>query len=330
MEVDNKKNNFNPKVHIVIVNYNCWSYTVACISSILKSTYTNSHILIVDNQSSDNSILEIEKWATKNQIFHKTVSGNQEKLEAHLTIETPLITIINSSENKGFGAGNNIALKPLLKTSKNEFIWLLNPDTEVEPSVLQDMVDIAAKKRKTIIGNLIYYFNDRDNIMYYGGFKVKKWIHGIIDVKKEEDKAKIDAIAGASLFTNISTFRDLGVLPENYFMYWEETDFCTNAKRKGYDFDINVKSKIFDHVGVTSKTNFLREYLYLLNGLKYYKKYHPLKLITILLSTLAKFVKALFFDDKTKTKAIYFAHIDFFKLLLGNNINVKERIKNNS
>ena len=94
--------------------------------------------------------------------------------------------------------------------------------------------------------------------------------------------------------------------------------------------EVNSKSKIFDHVGATSNSNFLREYLYILNGLRYYKKYHQNRLTLILFSTLAKLIKALFFFDKIKLKALYYGHVDFFKVLKGENIDIKKRIKNNS
>jgi len=315
----------NNSIYIIIVNFNCWKYTIACISSLLESTNTNFNVFIVDNNSTDNSVDEIHNWSNKKLISNAVVKP--EAFISYLNSKLPVITIVNSSENNGFGAGNNIILKPLLETQYNGFTWLLNPDTEVEPKVLEDTLAIALNKERIIVGNVIHYFSSKDKIMYCGGFKVKKFIHGIVDIKKEENIKDLDAIAGASMFTHINTYKALGVLPENYFMYWEETDFCTKAKQAGYTFDVNTKSKIFDHVGVTSSgSNFLREYLYLLNGLRFYKKYYWFYLPTILMSTIAKYVKALLFEDKVKQKAVFYAHVDFFKVLSGKKIDVLSRI----
>ncbi|WP_336066748.1 glycosyltransferase [Mesoflavibacter sp. CH_XMU1404-2] len=325
MEIGNNNNIDN--VSIVIVNYNCWNYTIDCISSLLKSTYNNFNLFIVDNSSTDNSVLKLKEWSQNQQLSHKVISAKEQDVHKHLKTNLPLITIVESKLNNGFGAGNNIVLKPLTHSLNNSYVWLLNPDTEVEKNVLKDLVSLAKGKKKTIVGNIIHYYNKREEVMYCGGFKVKRFIHGVIDIKKEEDIDKLDAIAGASLFTNINTFKNLGVLPEDYFMYWEETDFCKHAKNNNYNFIVNTRSKVFDHVGATSKSNFLREYLYLLNGLKFYKKYYLMYLPIILISTLAKYIKALFVEDKIKQSAIYFAHIDFFKIVFGKKVNVLKRIQ---
>jgi len=317
----------NRKVNIIIVNYNCWMFTIECISSLLKSTNTNFNVFIIDNQSTDNSINEIKEWSNHKRLGYTCVPGNTERIEKYLSSHISLITLIKNNNNDGFGAGNNVILKPLNKIFRDEYVWLLNPDTEVEPEVLQDLLYLSRNKQKILVGNIIHYFSAKNDVMYCGGFKVRKFIHGVVDVKKEKDIQHIEAIAGASIFTHISTFQDLGVLPEDYFMYWEETDFCTKAKQAGYTFEVNTKSKIFDHVGATSNSNFLREYLYLLNGLRFYKKYYLAYLPIILMSTIAKYFKSLVFEDNVKQQAIFYAHIDFFKILFAKKVDVLQRIQ---
>jgi len=208
-----------------------------------------------------------------------------------------------------------------------DYIWLLNPDTVVQPEVLSNLIDKAVNKKKLILGNLIVDYANHNRIMFYGGFSIKQFTHGVVRIVEEKNINKLDAITGASIFTNISTFQDLDVLPQNYFMYWEETDFCTKAKRAGYTFEVNTNSVIYDHVGSSSNSNFLREYLYLLNGLRFYKKYYFAYLPTILISTVAKYFKALFFEDKVKQLAIFYAHIDFFKIIFAKKVDVLQRIQ---
>ena len=315
-------------VNIIIVNYNCYNYTIACLSSLLKSSYKKFKIYIVDNLSTDNSLKELETWITANGIMNKTISYNSLEINTLVKQNKSLITLIKSDKNIGFGAGNNIIIKPLSIVRPNDYVWLLNPDTEVESEVLNDLVNLSKNKIKLIAGNVIYYYKNRNKIMYCGGFKVYKHFHGMKDIKDEKDINKIDAIAGTSLFTHMSTYLDLGVLPEEYFMYWEETDFCTRAKLNNYSFSVNLKSKVFDHVGASSKNNFLREYLYLLNGLKYHKKYNPFYMPLIIISTLVKLLKAIIFEDKIKRNALFYAHIDFFKTLTNNKVNIKKRLLN--
>ena len=318
------------RVNIIIVNYNSWEDILACIQSIFNSTHTNYQIFIIDNNSKDNSINKIKNSLSESNKSFVDIDIKDFQNNSFINqIEKCEVVLFKNHQNVGFGAGNNVALKFLITNRNDEYVWLLNPDTEVEKNVMNDLMEITSLKNKIITGNLIHYYNQRNEIMYCGGFRVKTYIHGIKRIVNYKDKDKISSIAGASLFTPLETFIDLGLLPEEYFMYWEETDFCTKALINGYNFEVNLKSKIFDRVGSASNSNFIREYLYLLNGLRYYKKYYNSHLFFILLSSFAKFFKALAYLNKTKLKALFLAHIDFFKILLGKEINIKARIANN-
>ncbi len=319
----------NPHVNIIIVNYNCYQETLACLTTLLQSTFTNFQIFIVDNNSTDESVKSILDWGKAHQIkYIKSSEIKNQTIPSNILENKFKIVLIENPENNGFSEGNNIALDFLINntTTNNEYIWLLNPDTEVQQEVLSDLIEKASNKKKLILGNLIVDYNNHDIVMFCGGFAVKKFVHGVRRIVEEKDIKNIDAITGASIFTNINTFKEIGLLPKSYFMYWEETDFCTKAKQEGYVFDVNTNSIIYDHVGSSSNSNFLREYLYLLNGLRYYKKYYPYYLPTILISTIAKFFKALFFEDKVKLQAVFYAHVDFFKILFRKKVNVLNRI----
>lgn len=299
-----------------------------CLESLERSTYPHFQVFIVDNQSTDNSLEAIQAGCERLGISF--VSIISEAMEADTTRD-PLgnakVVLIQNEVNRGFAAGNNCALRFLLRNRSNEYVWLLNPDVEVEKEVLQDLVTLHGNRDKVLVGNLIHYFDQPDKVMYCGGFQVNRWFHGIRNVITSENMNKLDAIAGTSIFTNLDTFRDLGLLPEDYFLYWEETDFCTRALRQGYHFDVNTKSIILDRVGATSDSNFTREYLYILSGLRYYRKFYTGHLPVLLLSTFAKQMKALIFGPKLKSRAICFGNIDFIKLWMGRPIDVKRRIK---
>lgn len=316
------------KVNIVTVNYNSGEDTIACIRSIQKSTYKNYQVFIVDNFSNDDSLEKLGQACIRMEVSYVFVNAEDlnDKSEVRDAISSKEIVIIRSTQNNGFASGNNIALKFLLNNRQDEFVWLLNPDTEIENTVMEDLIDISYKKQKIITGNLIHFYDNPKDIMYCGGFKVKKLAHGITSIKNYENLKKIDAIAGASLFTPLTTFKDIGLLPEQYFMYWEETDFCTRAKRRGYKFEVNCKSIIYDHVERTTKNSFLKEYLYLLNGLRFYKKYYPFNLPIIFVTSLFKLLKASLRKNKIKKRAILFGIIDFLRIVTGQKINIKNRI----
>lgn len=315
-----------PRVNIITVHYNSEEDIDECLGFLLNSTYTHFQWWIVDNASTPHSLQALKDLFEKAGVSWVGIPKKDLDKSAEIPDRTKVILIENDC-NEGFAAGNNVALRQLLKKQTDSLVWLLNPDVALEPEVMEDLVRLQQGKEKQLLGNVIYYYHQRDTVMYCGGFRVKRWQHGVVDIKDLENFKRADAIAGASLFTHLNTFEEVGLLPEHYFLYWEETDFCYHAKKKGYQFRVNTHSKIYDKVGSAANTSFTREYLYLLNGMRFYRKYFPLRTPLIFLSTLAKFLKAFLTGQHTKRKAIYFGQIDFLKECFGRDIAIKERIK---
>lgn len=320
MTLISEKKNKTEKVNIIIVNYNCSRETIACVNSILKSTYSNYRIFIVDNNSTDNSINNILNWRKDITIVDSCNLQYKDEFKSN-------IIVVRHSHNNGFASGNNVVIRFLINQKQEEFIWLLNPDIIIEEEVMKHNITLCNIGAKSIVGNLIVRHDNR-KIFCFGGFQINKFRHGVKEVLKETDLHKLDVIHGSSLFTTISTFKELGLLPEKYFMYWEETEFCTIAKKREYRFMVNSKSIILNYCGSSSNSDFLREYLYLLNGLRFYLKFYPIHFPIIFMSTILKLVKALLLNNRIKLKAIFIAHIDFIKLIINKHVDIKSRIKN--
>lgn len=317
-----------PRVNIILVNYNSSKDTLACILSLVNSDYKQFQIFIVDNKSEQSEIDVLQEGLKAHHIDYKSLK--KAELDKEVGKLTFSVILIENDENGGYAAGNNVALTFISEHRPEEFAWLINPDTQVEAEVLSDLTQLCREHQKAIVGNVMYDFNEPDKLIRYGGFKVNRRVHGITYISDKNEIAEMTAVSGASFFTRIRTFNDLGLLPEDYFMYWEETDFCSNALQQGYKLLVNTKSRVFDKGGTASNSSFLREYLYLLNGLRYYRKFMPRALPLIILSTIAKHVFAFFSGNWIKVRAIYYAHIDFIKLLFGREINVLQRIHNNT
>ena len=145
------------KVYIILVNYNNYTDTIECLESLLKSSYLNYQIFVVDNSSDSSSIDNLSNWITNNNykdintnfqnlvfplehkpIHHTIVSENEFNTKGELYEEK--ITIIHA-KNNGFAAANNIVLRYILNNGANSsFIWLLNNDTVIEKSTLYNLV----------------------------------------------------------------------------------------------------------------------------------------------------------------------------------------------
>ena len=138
--------------YVIIVNYNGWEDTIACLESVFKLTYPNVRVVVVDNGSKNQSTGYLRAWAEGNLSSYSKAhreltfpSVSKPVSYSYLAAETladtendgslPL-TIINSKKNGGFSYGNNLGIKYALRDKNLAYLWLLNNDTLVGPDVL--------------------------------------------------------------------------------------------------------------------------------------------------------------------------------------------------
>lgn len=272
--MENSKN----KVYIVLLNYNSWKDTIECLESVLKSDYPNFQIIVVDNNSSDNSMNHIIKWANGTQeviynnsqlsqlsqpfidkpinyIFCNDVDIiNDEKKLQYEKIGNPII-FIQSHENNGFSAGNNIAIKYALEKSDSSFIWLLNNDTAIKRDSLSILIKYAKNNNIGITGSTLKYYYTPNKIQAYGGFINVLTGKGYHIVNSNKISKKLNYIIGASFLIDINVINKIGLLPEEYFLYYEDSDYCYNALKYGYKIDICIKSIVYHKEGASTGTN---------------------------------------------------------------------------
>ncbi len=152
------------KIYIIILNYNGWKDTIECLESVLKNDYENYQIIVVDNDSPNNSMEYIINWAKGKQeviydensqlkhlsqpfeskpleyvLYTKEEALNGGDKEKESKLNNPII-FIQSGENGGFAAGNNIGIKYALTKDDFEYVWLLNNDTVVDEYALYNLV----------------------------------------------------------------------------------------------------------------------------------------------------------------------------------------------
>lgn len=133
------------KVYIILLNYNGWKDTVECVKSLAVIKGTDTHIVVVDNCSTDDSV---------------------EKLKAELPDE---VTLLQADENNGFSAGNNIGIRYALK-NQADYVLLLNNDTVTDQDFLTPLVEFASRTPDCgCISSRIYYYYDKNKIWFDGG-----------------------------------------------------------------------------------------------------------------------------------------------------------------
>lgn len=198
-----------PKVSIIIVNYNNVSDSIACLKS-LSTLDESGYILetiFVDNGS-------------RNEVVNKI----QETF--------PKLNILRSSKNLGFAGGNNLGIKQALK-NKADYLFLINNDTLIKDSqLISELIDQSVD----ITSPVVKYKQDEKTYYDYGG-KVDWLFARNTHIKSTQLKTpdkKPDYLSGVSLFVKSEVFEKTGLLDDNYFLYYEDADFCLRAKDKGF------------------------------------------------------------------------------------------------
>lgn len=265
MKTDNlKKNAF------VILNYKNYQLTLNLVSkliSILK--VDNSQIIVVDNDSPDNS-------------YHMLA-----------TLLPKGVICMQSGFNGGYAFGNNCGIRKA-KELNFKYITLMNNDVSFSSDFLSPLISVLEKNKNiAIVGPT--YFDNEGNIHCYGG--TNDYIKGrtkFVDIQLVSEELNLiesEWILGAVITFRTSLIDKIGYIPEQYFLNYEENDWQQIARRKGYKVVVVKKSKVVHFEGATiGSVSGLQEYFMLRNKIifekrnaKWYQK--PLFWIHLLLGT---------------------------------------------
>jgi len=196
-------------VSIIILNHNAGELLQNCVKSVFDSNYPNFEVMVVDNVSSDNS---------------------HEKCKEKF----PKIKLIENQENLGYCEGNNVGVR----NANGEFIVILNPDTEVEPNWLNELINAFNKNGEGLYQPKILSLYEENvlqstgNFMQLFGFGYAR-DKGITDEKKYNKIEKINYASGTCLFTSAEVFKKIGYFDSFLFLYHDDLDLGWRAAQLG-------------------------------------------------------------------------------------------------
>lgn len=248
---------------IIFVNYKTSQFISECIKSIqfYEKNYIKYEFIVVDNNSNDTGLDELKK----NYSF---------------------IHIIMAPENGGFAYGNNIGIR----ASTGDLILLLNPDTYLVDNAIEKLIErIESDNILSFIGpQLIYpdksnqsYFLPKtyltlwrhfcDRFFLYRFFPKSRLFNSYYRTYMDYDKeCLVEQVSGAAFLFRRDVVGKIGYLDENYFMYFEESDYCLQAIKHGYKMLYYPESKIIHIGGLGSPVNWNRSTESFSNSFKYY------------------------------------------------------------
>ncbi len=218
---------------VVIVNYKTPGLAIDCLWSLATEVadVPSMHVVVTDNLSGDDSVRQIGAGIAANGWG-------------------AWVSLMPLPRNGGFAYGNNEAIRPALESlDPPRYVWMLNPDTLVKPGAVRAMLDfLDANPTVGIAGTRVinedesvrrsaFRFHNVASELEAGlrlGVVSKLLSDKIVAQPIPTEACEVDWVSGASLFARGEVFKDVGLLDESYFMYFEETDFCLRAARKGW------------------------------------------------------------------------------------------------
>ncbi|OGK13629.1 hypothetical protein A3C98_04460 [Candidatus Roizmanbacteria bacterium RIFCSPHIGHO2_02_FULL_37_15] len=206
----------------------------------------------------------------------------------HKKIKT--IVVDNSKKNLGFAGGINKGLKIGLKDKSINFFLVLNNDTIVDQNLLTSFFSQIKKDSADILGCIISYFLEPKKIWFAGGYLNKTFCftkHPYLNkpLTSNIQLPKSDFITGACMFMRREVLEKIGLFDENYFLYWEDVDFCYRAVKAKFKIlcldQPLVYHKVSSSAGTegSNKLSNLRAYYYARNAFIFMKK-HNLPMLT--------------------------------------------------
>lgn len=219
-----------PLVSIICINYKNSSVTCELLQTIALLSFKNLEIIIVDNES----IIDV---------------SNQ-----FLSI-IPEVIYVRSEKNLGFAGGNNLGISRAI----GEFLFFVNNDTELTPNCIQPLVGLL--KRNSTIGMVspqINFYFDKQIIQYAGFTDINAYTGRNVSIGYlEKDKgqyniAKPTSFAhGAAMMIPKQAIQKVGLMPELYFLYYEELDWCCKFKNAGFQIYFEPNSLVYHKESVS-------------------------------------------------------------------------------
>jgi GT2 family glycosyltransferase len=229
-------------ISIITVNFNQPQATLALLKSIYECyPKANLEVIVVDNASKEDH----------GEDFKNT--------ELH-------VLYIRSQKNLGFAGGNNLGIK----SAKGEYLFLVNNDTEFTPGLLETLTaTLESDSSIGIISPKINYFDNKE-IIQYAGFTAMNYYTCRNECigQFETDNGKYNNIVsetgyvhGAAMMIRRVALKAAGNMAENFFLYYEEMDWCEQIKRSGFKIWVNTNALIYHKESLSvGKKSAVKEY----------------------------------------------------------------------
>lgn len=225
-----------PAVTFVVVSWNQQQLTLDCLTSLYEQEYPKFDVILVDNGSRDGSV----------QAIRETF---------------PQVMIKENGENLGIAAANNVGIRHALDKG-TDYVFLLNNDTVVDPHMLTHLVAVAETEPDIgATGPTMLYF-DEPEIIWCAGNHIE-WSTGStfrlfadepLTAVENSPPIDVDFVTSCAVCIRAEAIQDVGLMDEQYFIYYDETDWFARAQASGWRSVYVPEAKMWHKVSAAMGT----------------------------------------------------------------------------
>lgn len=215
------------RIAVVIVTFNSAEHVDACFGSLAAAHLAGADVITVDNASRDGTV-------------------------AAIRVRYPWVTLIESATNLGFAGGNEVGIRRALDAGV-DWIFLLNPDTDVDPRFLEEAIAVGeADARTAAVQSLLLLHPDRDrvntagNAIHFLGFGYCG-SYGALRAAIPDEPREIAFASGAAVLLRADALREVGGFDTTLFMYQEDQDLGIRLRLAGWRARLAPRSLVWHH-----------------------------------------------------------------------------------
>jgi GT2 family glycosyltransferase len=308
-----------PMVYVVVLNWNGWHDTVACVASVLRSDYPRFQVVVCDNGSTDGSHERLAAWArgegvgwsadpadplaplsarpVAGEIPHAVLARDEAESGGGAQCAAARVVFVQTGANLGYAGGCNVGLRYALARGDCAFAWLLNNDAVVDAGALSALVERMRERPEAgQCGSRVLYYDEPARVQGWGGASYNRWAgraRRLGDGAPAGDEPDVDAVEratdfvyGASLLVRRAFLDAVGLMDERYFLYFEEIDWATRGARfpRAYAHRSVVYHREGRSIGSardSRRRSPLSDYYSLHNRLLFTRRFYPLAIPSV-------------------------------------------------
>ena len=232
----NSKRALSPSNNSICIVITCWNQiekTMLCLASIMIQDCQNFDVVVVDNGSTDETV-------------------------ARISADYPNINLVHLSENSGPTRGFNVGIQYALDGSY-PYIFLLNNDTTLAPNCIKALLnEMLTADDIGIVMPKIYYLDDPQRIWSLGNrhnpvnLEVRQLANNQLDIGQWNNAIDLENVPFCAVVFRREVFEEIGLLDEDYFLYYEDMDFCLRIRKYGYRIRLAPDAHVWHAVAASS------------------------------------------------------------------------------